>query len=148
MKTILWTTNDNDSIRRLSNHLEYLSEEQHKGQYVEFVIEIKRNRPVRSVKANRYYWAVLKHISTYSGHDEDEMHEYYKKKFNPVEVMGETIGGSTKDLDVAEFKIYVEKVKKHAKDTFEANIPEPQDKHYLVWEKVTKDNYDAMFLAA
>jgi hypothetical protein len=114
----------------------------------EYIYQIKKNMPVRSNNQNRYYWAVLKVIAVKSGYTEDQLHEYYKKRYNGIEVLGEVIGNTTGDLDTAEFKIYVSRVKEHGKDFFECVFVEPEDKDYSLWEQMTRTSYNSMFLAS
>lgn len=146
MKIILFNTNDNDSVKRLAAYLEYLNE-QNKDKNREYIIEIKLNKPVRSVSQNRYYRAILKCIAPYAGYTEDQLHEFYKKKFNGKYVLDEIVGESTSKLHVNEMTIYIKKVKEHGESFFGAVIKDPKDKDYAVWEQVHQGKYDQMFNA-
>jgi hypothetical protein len=147
-KTFLYKTNDPKSRELLNDYLNLLDDSD-KDKQIEQVIEIKKNRPVRSTSANSYYWVILQHIASIAGHTKDELHEFYKMKFNGKDVLGVHIGQTTSDLDTAEFSVYLKQVKEHAKEYFEIKyIPEPEDRTYRVWEQMTKDRYDAMFNAA
>ena len=143
-KTLLHKTNNPKSQDVLKNYLDFL-DDLNKGKEVEYVIEIKKNRPIRSISQNRYYRAILKAISAHCGYDENDLHEYYKLEFNGKEVCGKMIGESTSNLDSSEFTIYLNKVKNHGKNFFGAYIPEIADRTYGVWEQVTKEKYDLMF---
>jgi hypothetical protein len=146
MKTLLFKTNDSKSVEALAQYLEYLNA-MNKGEVKEYIIEIKKNRPIRSVSANRYYRAILLCIAGASGNTDDELHEYYKKKFNGKFVIDEQIGQTTSNMDTAEFSVYVKKVKDHGEKQFNFRIPDPKDRHYAVWEQISKDKYNAMFSA-
>lgn len=146
MKTIfLYNTNDQSSLEKLSQQLEFLNDA-HKGKQVTYVIEIKKNRPVRSVKANRYYRACLQVIGAKTGVDEDSLHEFFKLKFNSAYVFGELVGLSTK-MDTEEFSTYVKKVKHYAREFHGCYFMEKEDPAYAAWERMTRNNYNAMFAA-
>lgn len=140
MKEGLYDNRDENSKKKFYEVLKSLPE----GEYY---YEIKKNKPVRSTSHNGYYRIVLKCIASFTGDTEDRLHEYYKKKFNGVEVHGELIGDSTSRLDQAEFAIYIKKVKEHAKEFFGCVFVEREDKHYKVWEQMTKRSYNSMFEA-
>jgi hypothetical protein len=141
MKIGIYDNRDENSKRKLYAVLKDLPE----GEYR---YEIKKNKPVRSISHNRYYRIVLQCIAGYSGHTEDHLHEYYKKRFNSFELLGEVIGESTSNLDSTEFNLYIKKVKEHAIEFFGCRFLEPQDKDYAMWEQMTKQSYNAMFLAS
>jgi hypothetical protein len=141
LKTGLYDNRSEESKKKLYAVLKDL-------QPGEYIYEIKKNSPIRSNQHNRYYRVVLKAVAAYSGHTEDQLHEYYKKRYNGIEILGETIGDSTSNLDSAEFSIYIKKVKEHAKEFFACKFAEPQDKDYSLWEQMTKNAYNAMFQAS
>lgn len=117
-----------------------------KGKQVEYLVTVKKNRPVRSISANSYMWIVLQAIANHTGDTADDLHEFFKKKFNPKEVRGEVIGQSTKTLDTAEFAVYLKKIKEFAKTILKVGyIPEPEDRSYNAWSQQVKETYDIMF---
>ena len=127
------------------SYLAYLND-LNKGKQISYLIDIKKNRPVRSTSANAYYRVILQHICAITGDTSDELHEFYKKKFNGKEVHDEVIGCTTTDMDSAEFTAYVNKVKEHAKSFFQIPfIPDPRDQSYAAWEQITKERYNLMF---
>ena len=85
-----------------------------------YTVEVKRNRPIRSLSSNRYYWGgILKTIAIHTGEDKDRLHELFKLMFNYVErnfKNGMTMRQpeSTSNLDDKEFKLYCDKVKQFA----------------------------------
>lgn len=146
MKTILFKTNNDNSVKELANYLDYLNAK-HKDKEVEYIFEIKLNKPVRSVSQNRYYRAILKEIASTAGYSDDQLHEFYKKKFNGKYVLDELIGESTSNLDVIEFGNYIKKVKQHGEDFFGVTIKDPKDKDYAIWEQLSQNKYDQMINA-
>lgn len=143
MKTLLLTTNNQRSLENLSNYITYLNE-RHKDKQVDYLVTIKQNRAVRSHSQNGMYWAILTAIAAETGDTKERLHQYYALEFNWEEFRGKRIPKSTTDLDVTEFKVYVEKVKQHARE-FGIYIPEPEDRAYSMWEQLTREKYDAMF---
>lgn len=96
------------------------------------VVKIERPSSSRSAQANRYYWGVvLALIAEHTGYEQDELHEYFKKRFNPATVaLGEaeeTIGGSTAKLDTTAFHDYVERIRRFAETELDVRIPDPNE---------------------
>lgn len=140
---------DKDDHKRLGQKLSELNP----GEYV---IEVTKNRPIRSIGANRYYWGiVLKTISIAVGYDTEELHEMFKLKFNAKTIQfpdgtTELTLMTTSDLDTEEFRVYISKVKQWAIKTLTTNplkpftFPEQADVDYLRWSAI-KEDYDKVF---
>ena len=103
----------------------------HKGRRVHLTVQREQQR--RSLKANAYLWGCVYHeLAEWSGHTEDELHEFFKEKFLPKrELMFPTgeevpIHGTTRLLSMEEFSEYVSKVKLWAAEQG-VPIPEPDD---------------------
>lgn len=139
----LYTAGDANSHKALGERLRGLKP----GEYT---VEIKRNRPIRSLSQNRYYFAILKVIAAETGeYDIDRLHELCKKKFNgelmklPKSGM-EQIGLSTSNLDSAEFTAYINRVKTWSLDEFNISIPDPSNMtHQLLMD--IENNYERVF---
>jgi hypothetical protein len=141
---MLFNTNDDDSVKKLSRELDYLNELT-KGEKVTYRIEIKKNRAIRSVSANSYYWVILTAIAAHTGETKERLHDWYNLEFNSEEFNGKTIPRSTKELDTQEMSILIKKIKTHAHDFYGVYIPEAGDQAYAMWERLAKNSYDAMF---
>lgn len=95
------------------------------------VIVVQHPTAGRTSQANRYYWGVvLALISEHTGYEQDELHEYFKKRFNPRTVSladgEEVVGGSTSKMDTAAFYEYVERIRRFAVTDLDGLvIPEP-----------------------
>lgn len=142
MKIILYTANDEASHKALGAELRKLPD----GEYC---IEVKKNRPIRSMKANKYYFAILKIIGTATGHTHEELHEIMKLKFNSDLIHfpksgSQIIGKTTSDLDTAEFAAYINRVKKFSIEEFGLIIPEPKDLDYARWMEI-ENSYNRTF---
>lgn len=121
-KILLYKAKDETSHRMVGKELASLPE----GQYV---IEIKKHRIIRSLSANRYYHFILNIISVHTGHSHEELHEALKLKFNGQLIHfpkggSQMIGGSTANMDTAQFTAYINRVKQWALDEFSISLPE------------------------
>ena len=112
----------------------------------DYLITIKKNRPIRSMSANKYYHVILNLIGIHTGHTHEQLHDICKKKFN-YEVINlpksgsEIHGMSTANLDTKEFAAYVNRVKQWAMDEFNIIIPEAKDVDYAKWMAI-ENEYD------
>lgn len=125
MRTFLYKTSDPSSHKLLGEKFKELPE----GEYV---VSVKKNRAIRSLSANRYYFAILNIIAIHTGHDSTFLHEEMKRKFNSESVLFPKSGmvikpKSTSTLDSGEFSAYVNRVKQWAMDEFSIIIPEVDD---------------------
>lgn len=142
MRQFLLRTNDRETLEKISEYIQFLNEK-HSKKDATYQVIIKLNRPVRSHNANAYYFYILKSIAVASGHwDTDQLHSFFKKKFNSTWVLDEQIGESTKDLDTAEFSAYVKKVKAFAREFFGIDFPEEGDEKYKMWMDQVDTDYD------
>lgn len=73
----------------------------------------------RTTPQNRRYWAVLAEIAAVTGHDRDELHDYFKAKFaepRMIEIGDDTVACySTRRMTTAEMTRYVEQVEAFAR---------------------------------
>lgn len=77
-------------------------------------IVVRKSRKIRSNQQNKLYWQYLNIISSDTGHMPEELHEYFKMKFNSAYIkFGQDemkIGISTTNLDTKEFTDYLSKI--------------------------------------
>lgn len=100
------------------------------------VIEIKREKKIRSLDQNAYYWGVvLKTISIDTGHTEQELHDilkaYIPKKTIPFTkkdgtVLQIPVPRSTTELSTSEFSEYIERIRAKFAMEFGIIIPEAE----------------------
>ena len=141
MKNILYTAGDEKSHKDLGKYLQGLPA----GDYI---IQVKKNRPIRSLSANRYYHLILNIMGIETGHTHEQLHEICKLKFNP-EIINTPKGGSivvgrtTGDMDTKEFGAYVNRVKQWARDEFNMVIPEPGEMDRLKQYEI-ENRYEAV----
>lgn len=123
MRTFTYTPGNADEHKKLGEYLRTLPDGQN------FVVVVKRNRPIRSLTQNRYYHLILNIIGLSTGHSHDELHEICKLKFNADMIHFPKSGSmvvpkSTTELDSKEFTAYINRVKQWAQDEFAIVIPE------------------------
>jgi hypothetical protein len=133
-KIFLYQAGDIQSHKDLGRKLQELKE----GEYV---IHIKKNRPIRSLSANRYYHLILNIIGIETGHTHEELHEALKLKFNAKIIHfpkggSQVVGESTSNLDTKEFAAYINQVKNWALNEFGIVIPEAKDIDYQRWMEI------------
>lgn len=142
MKMIIYKAGDADSHKQLGKALAELPP-------AEYVVQIKKNRSIRSLQANKYYHVILNIIGISSGHSHDELHEICKLKFNSHMIDlpkggSHVIGKTTTDLDTIEFAGYVNRVKQWAQDEWGITIPEARDIDYARWMEI-ENTYNENF---
>jgi len=95
------------------------------GQRIE--LTIRKERHVRSLSQNKYYWGVIIEIlSSHFGYDKEEMHEELKRKFNPKPSKidyDKTYGASTTKMSITEFGEYLEQIITWASVEYQIVIP-------------------------
>lgn len=121
-KILLYKAKDETSHRMVGKALSELPE-------AEYVIEIKKKRQIRSLRANRYYHFILNVISVHTGHTHEELHEAMKLKFNGQLIHfpkggSQMIGGSTANMETDQFTAYLNRVKLFALEEFGIDLPE------------------------
>ena len=93
------------------------------GQRVE--LTIRKERLVRSLSQNKYYWGVVIEIlSDYFGYDKEEMHEALKFKFLKKHEDTDLVTvGSTAKLSTAEFTEYIDAIIRWSSVEYQVVIP-------------------------
>jgi hypothetical protein len=95
------------------------------------VVTIKPQKDVRSLSQNSTYWMWLAEISRWSGHDKDELHTLFRRKFLTPEqrkILGEDcwVLQSTTALSTAEMASYMDRVYRFAAE-FGIQLPLPEE---------------------
>jgi hypothetical protein len=94
-------------------------------------IELKRHFGGRSGEQNAWYWGgVLRTIAEETGHDENELHEIFKRWYLPKKHVQlgtgvAEVSCSTTDLTTAEFTQYIERIRLFALQELSINVPPP-----------------------
>ena len=100
------------------------------GRGLAVTVRVDERRDKRSQRANRYYWLIIGLISDHTGYEKDELHELFKKRFNPVTLSlgneADTIGGSTRKMDTKVFGEYVERIRRFAETELGVVTPDPE----------------------
>lgn len=95
-------------------------------------VTVARHQNKRSLNQNSLYWKWLGIIAQETGHEADELHEYFKAKFLPpvfVELEGEAeaIRRSTTKLNTQDMSDYMDKVNAFAASQLGIILPQPDD---------------------
>lgn len=95
------------------------------------VMRIEIPKKGRSSQANRYYWGVvLALIADHTGYEQDELHEYFKTRFNPINFVfagdEQVIGGSTRQMTSKQFAEYIDRIRRFAETELGMTLPEPE----------------------
>jgi hypothetical protein len=94
-----------------------------------FELIARKPRKARTTNQNNYYWGiVLALISQTTGHEPDELHEAFKRKFlTKHNEHGLEFVQSTTELSTADMVYYVEQVRRFAAMELETIIPDPNE---------------------
>ena len=105
--------------------LDVLSEYLYEGLHV-IVCKIPEKR---SLSQNALYWSWLSIIARETGNDKEDLHFYFRQKFNLTTIFigfdVVEVGKSTRNLTTQEFTEYLDKVKQFALNELDINLPEP-----------------------
>jgi len=96
---------------------------------------IRRKKSFRSLPQNKLYWLWIGCICEDTGVEKDDMHLYLRGTFldsKKIQFKGRHVylPGSTKDLNTAEFKIYLDKIQLWAAEFLTLTLPNPHDKYF------------------
>jgi hypothetical protein len=126
MIDILINFDSNEDKQKLFGVLKHL-----KGRYA---VGIKKERQIRSLAFNRYYWSVvIPYIALETGYTKEEMHDVLRKMFlsyekkNNITQSVDTFLISTTKLDNLEFNEYVEKIRMFALEQLNIYVPLPNE---------------------
>ena len=96
-----------------------------------WALTIEREKRKRSLSQNALYWKWLGIASEESGHDPDELHEYYKHRFVGavmIDVDGESFAyRTTTGLSTAQMTAYLEKVSRDIGSRWGLALPSQTD---------------------
>ena len=109
-----------------------------------YTIDIKQVKKNRSIPANGLYWTWLTCLMAETGNDKQDLHEYFKQRFLPMQMI--TIFGqtghrstSTKDLNSLEFAKYMTKVQVFANTELGIILPNFEDQYLEEFYSEYKD---------
>lgn len=138
MRTFLYTAGDPVSHKKIGSSLSELPA----GDYV---IIVKKNRPIRSLQANKFYHAVMKLYATHTGHTMSEIENMFKmeRHFEIVYYPSgktEKIPRDTHDLDTKEFTAMCNNLLQWGRDNFpEVIVPRQEDLTYRQWIEIDNE---------
>ena len=99
----------------------------------QYNVSISLKREKRSIQQNRLYHLWLNCISSETGNEVEDLHDYFKDRFlsRKVEIFGDeyNTGTSTKKLNTAEFTAFLDKVQQFAAGEG-IILPNPEDLYF------------------
>lgn len=105
--------------------------------------ELTKRRKVRTISQNRLERLWLCCISAETGHDSNELHDYFKEKWiEPKEVIifGEKkLIYSTRDMNTVQFKNFLDKIRIFAATELNITLPIPKDKAWDQFYETFRD---------
>ena len=108
----------------------------------QYNISISLKREKRSIQQNRLYHLWLNCISSETGNEVEDLHDYFKDRFlsRKVEIFGDeyNTGTSTKKLNTAEFTAFLDKVQQFAAGQG-IILPNPEDLYFEQFYQQYKD---------
>lgn len=116
----------------------------------EYIVTVEKKRNIRSLQANKFYWAVMKIYAMETGHTESEIELMFKmdRHYEIVEYPGgrtQKIPLKTSDLDTKQFSSLVNNLLQWGRELFpEVIIPRQEDLTYLQWLELN-NRYDQSF---
>jgi hypothetical protein len=102
----------------------------------DYFIAIKKHRPVRSIKANKFYWAIINIYAIETGHTKKEIENMFKmdRHFKIIEYPNgrtEKVPADTHESETDEFAAVVNNLLDWGRDNFpRVVIPRKEDMHY------------------
>lgn len=99
-------------------------------------VTIERETNRRTLSQNALMWAwiddVVEHVIEHTGHDKDEIHDFFKAKFLPTRLIRieneiQRATGSTKSLTTKEMTDYMNKIYAWATTELGLFLPVPED---------------------
>jgi hypothetical protein len=144
MITGLFDTEDEQSKRKFYAELKTLKP----GAYA---YSIKKNKPIRSLGANKYFHMVWNIYATHTGHYIDELKREFYDKIGFYELFTDKRGKQTKryksskDCDTTEMSSLINQQAQWGRDEFpEVIVPRKEDATYLQWIQV-ENEYNRTF---
>lgn len=139
MKHFLYTAKDAASHAEVGRKLRDLPE----GEYV---ISVKKNKPIRSLGDNAYYHMIFNIYATHTGHYLDELKKEFYDKIGYFTLFTDSRGKVTKrykssaDEDTAGMQALKNQQAQWLRDEFpEVIVPRKEDSTYLTWLQVEND---------
>lgn len=143
MKMFTYTAKDEASHKSAGAKLRELPE----GEYL---ITVKKNRPIRSLSANKFFHAIIKVYATHTGHHADEIDNMFRmaRHYEIIEYpsgKNEKIPKRTSNLDTKEFAAVVNNLLQWGQDEFPTvKVLRKEDLTYQMWMEIEND-YERTF---
>lgn len=147
MKKFLIRNNSKEQLEGLIKFIERVTDKDQA-----YIVEVKKQRKLRTLKQNNYYWLVITYAACHIGDYKEDVHHMFARKFIPKKITipgtgrKKIIGGSTQSLDTYEFTIYIKQIKAYMAREYRIAIPEPHKVTEFEMARVQQE-YDLMIAA-
>lgn len=138
MKAFLYTGKDAVSHKELGNKLWDMPT----GEYI---LMVKKNRPIRSLQANKFFWAVIRLYAIHTGHTEQEINIMFRMDRHSKIILNskgveKRVPLETKALDTKEFAIVCNNLLAWGYENFpEVRVPRKEDMTYIQYMEIEND---------
>ena len=146
MKRILYDATDHE--KRKASHLSVGKELQKLDEGFTYLLSIKRNRAIRSLSANNFFWMVINLYATATGHTKNEIDFMFRMARHWKEIAmpssGEVIRvpKETHELDTKDFSAVINNLLQWGREEFpNVIVPRREDATYLDYMRI-EDEYD------
>lgn len=130
MKTI-FITKRNGEVSDYQEYLDYILKMLPNGEHT---IRVTKDKARRTTSQNTQFWVWMEHIAQETGVTNEDMHDYFCKKFLQRQVKVnkriETVVGGTRNLTKEAFAVFWDKVKEAAANEFGIVLPDPSDRQF------------------
>lgn len=145
MRHFLYKNGDEKVLKELYKYLR-----EHKTEKAK-LISVKENNPIRSLSANRFYWALINIVAIHTGHTRSEIEFMFKMAhhFEIVEYPSgktEKIPKETHTSDTKEFSIICNRLVQWIREEFpQVIIPPTKEEISQLQEMEILNNYERVF---
>lgn len=142
MRNFIIKAGDESTFKQLGAYLRELGT---KKAGKDYCVVVKENRPIRSLKANAFYWVVIQIYATHTGHTSKEI-DYLFRMDRPWEEIELKTGRKrvpkeSHNLDSKEYAAVINNLLQWGRENFpEVMIPRQEDVTYQQWIEV-QNNY-------
>lgn len=111
----------------------------------EYVYEIKKNRLIRSIRANKFYWAVIQLYAMATGHTRKEIDNMFRMDRHSEVITypsgkTQTIPKDTHETDTKEFAIICNNLLQWGREEFpQVIVPRQEDLTYVQLMQIEND---------
>jgi hypothetical protein len=145
MRTFIIKSGDEKTFKDLGKYLRELGVgEKTKGR--DYCVVVKQNKPIRSLKANAFFWVVITIYATHTGHTTKEIDYLFRmdRHWEEVEMKSgiKRVPKESHNMDETEYAALINNLLQWGREEFpEVIIPRREDMTYQQWMGVQNEYY-------